>query len=79
MNYDTTQPCPNNKCNNLQAVHLTLEEMPAAGEWFTYICPKCKRQVIFRIGAIAVGAEIPSGATIATPYAPGPRATAGMG
>jgi len=68
MNYETTQACPNRKCNALHAVYLTLDEMPGMGQWFTYICPKCKQRVAFQVGAVTVDVEIPPGAIVAEPY-----------
>lgn len=67
-NYETTQPCPNRKCGNLNAVFLTLDDMPAMGDWYTYICPRCNEKVVFQVGAVTVNVGIPDGAILAEPY-----------
>jgi hypothetical protein len=54
----------------VHAVYLTLDGMPAMGEWFTYTCPNCKQEAAFQVGAMSVDVEIPPGAIVGVPYQP---------
>jgi hypothetical protein len=65
MNCRMTQTCPNKQCNALHAVYMTLDEIPSTDDWFTYICPKCKKQAMFPSSPVTHDAAIPPGAVVA--------------
>lgn len=66
MAFSYVQACGNRECGQLHTIYVDEDEVPAMGEVFTYVCPKCKQQIASYPQAVTVDVAIPADAVIAT-------------